>query len=87
MPRYVIINRCLTTSEWPTNLHCRDRYDTVTQNQNNCAETYLGDGDTNAFVVPSAAIARLRSSTLAASTVLRRPHKDSDHTAAIAIVH
>ena len=38
----------------------------------------LGGGDTSAFVVPSAAIA---------STVLQRPHKDSDHTAIIAVVH
>ena len=31
-----------------------------------------------AFVVPSAAIARSFSSTLVASTVIRRTHKDSD---------
>ena len=28
-----------------------------------------------------------RSSTLVASTVIRRAHKDSDHTAVIAVVH
>ena len=28
-----------------------------------------------------------RSLTLVASTVLRRPHKDSDHTAVIAVIH
>ena len=54
---------------------------------NNCAETHLGGGDTSAFVVPSAAIARSFSSTLVASTVLRRSHKDSDHTAVITVVH
>ena len=37
--------------------------------------------------LPSAAIARSLSSTLVASTVLRRPHKVSDHTAVIAVVH
>ena len=39
------------------------------------------------FVVPSAAIARSLSSTLVANAVLRRPHKDSDHTGVIAVVH
>ena len=65
----------------------RDRYHAVTQPHNNCGETHLGDGDTIAFVVPSAAIARSFSSTLVASTVIRRAHKDSDHTAVIAVVH
>ena len=51
------------------------------------AETHHGGRDTSAFVVPSAAIARSLSSTLVASTVLRRPHKDSDHTTVIAVVH
>ena len=46
----------------------------------------LGGGDTSAFVVSSAATAQSLSSTLVASTALRRPHKDSDHTAVIAIV-
>ena len=50
------------------------------------AETHLGGGDTSAFVVLSAAIARSLSSTLVVSTVLRRP-QDSDHTAVIAVVH
>ena len=59
----------------------------MTQSYNNCAETHLGGGDTSAFVVPSAAIARSLSSTLVAGTVIRRAHKDSDHTAVIAVVH
>ena len=59
----------------------------MTQNQNNCAETHLGGGDTSAFVVPPAAIARSLSSTLVASTTLRRPHKDSDHTAVMQTMH
>ena len=60
----------------------------MTQPHNNCGETHLGDGDTSAFDVPSAAIARSFSSTLVvASTVIRRAHKDSDHTAVIAVVH
>ena len=54
---------------------------------NNCAETHFGGGDTGAFVVPSAAIARSLSSTSGGSTVLRKAHKDSDHTAVIAVVH
>ena len=58
----------------------------MTQNQNNCAVTHLGGRYTSAFVIPSAAIARSLSSTLVASTVLWRPHKDSDLTAVIAIV-
>ena len=33
------------------------------QTQNNCAETHLGGGDTSAFLVPSAAVARALSST------------------------
>ena len=57
------------------------------QPHNNCAEAHLGGGDTSTFVVLSAAIARSLSSTLVASTALRRPHKDSDHTAVIAVVH
>ena len=85
-------NKRLTTSERPTKM---------TQPQNNCAETHLGGGDTSAFVVPSATIARdtsafvvpsatiarSLSSTLVASTVLRTPHKDSGHTAVITVVH
>ena len=59
----------------------------LSQPYNFGAENHLGGGDTSAFVVPSAAIARSLSSTLVASTVLRRPHKDSDHTAVIAVVH
>ena len=39
------------------------------------------------FVVSSAAIPRSLSSTLVASTALRRPHKVSDHTAVTATVH
>ena len=59
----------------------------LSQPYNFGAETQLGGGDTSTFVVRSAAIARSLSSTLFASTLLRRPHKDSDHTAVIAIVH
>ena len=69
----------LTTPSW--SLWCSDTA------HNNCAEIHLGGGDTMAFVVPSAAIAWLFSSTLVASTVIRRAHKDSDHTAVIAVVH
>ena len=50
--------------------HRRDRYDTVTQNQNNCAETHLGGRDMNAFVSPLATIARALSSTSGGSTAL-----------------
>ena len=88
-PRNLNVNVCLLPNGlqrfW---LHCRDRYDAVTQNQNNCAVIHLGGRDTSAFVIPSAAIARSLSLTLVgnASTVLWRPHKDSDHTAVIAIV-
>ena len=62
-------------------MHCPNRTILV------LIKTHLGGGDTSDFVVPSAAIARSLSSTLVASTVLRRPHKDSDHTAMIAVVH
>ena len=41
----------------------------------------------SAFKVPLAAIARSLSAMLVASTVIRRAHKDSDHTAVIAVVH
>jgi len=56
----------------------------VTQPHNNCAETHIGGRDTS---LPWAAIARLLSSTLVASTALWRLHKDSDHTAMIAVVN
>ena len=36
--------------------------------------------------MPSSAVARSLSSTLDASAVLRRPHKDRDHTAMIAVI-
>ena len=39
---------------------------------NNWAETHLGGGDTNAFVIPLAAIARSLSSTFVAITVLTK---------------
>ena len=39
---------------------------------NNCAETHLGGGDTSAFLVPSAAVARALSSTFVASTALTK---------------
>ena len=51
------------------------------------AETRLDAGDTNAFVMPSAAIAGVLPSTFVASTLVqlsRKAHKDSDHTV---IVH
>ena len=51
-------------------LHRRDRYDVVTQNQNNCAETHLGGRDMNAFVSPLATIAWALSSTSGGSTAL-----------------
>ena len=57
------------------------------QLHNNCTETHLGGGDTSAFVLSTAAIAQSLSSTLVASTALQRPHKNSDHTAVIVIVH
>ena len=59
------------------------RYHALSQPYNFGAETHLGGGDASAFVVPSA---RSLSSTLVASTVLRKPHKDSDHTAVIAVI-
>ena len=59
----------------------------MTQLYNFGVETHLGGGDTSAFVVPSAAIARSLSSMSVASTVLQRTHKDSDHTAVIAVIH
>ena len=62
-------------------MHC------MSQPYNFGDKPHLGGGDTSDFVVPSAAIARSLSSMLVASTVLRRPHKDSDHTAVIAVVH
>ena len=43
----------------------------LSQPYNFGAETHLGGGDTSAFVVPSAAIARSLSLTLVASPVLR----------------
>ena len=58
-------------------------YHALSQPYNFGAETHLGGGDASAFVVPSA---RSLSSTLVASTVLRKPHKDSDHTAVIAVI-
>jgi len=68
-------------------LHLHDRYHAVTQAYNFGAETHLGGGDTSAFVLPWATIARSLSSTLVASTVLQRLNKVSDHTAVIAVFH
>ena len=68
-------------------LHRRDRYDAVTQNQNNCEETHLGGGDMNAFVSPLAAIARALLRLLVAVPFYGKAHEDSDHTAVIAVVH
>ena len=53
------------------------------------AETHLGDEDTSAFVVPSAAIARSLSSKFRRRqySSYEGPHKDSDHTGVIAVVH
>ena len=59
----------------------------ATQPHNFGAETHHGVRDTSAFVMPSVAIARSLSSKFVASTVLRRPHKDSDHTAVITVAY
>ena len=53
-------------------LHRRDRYHAVTQTYNFGAETHLCSGDTTAFVVPLAAIARALSLTFVASTALTK---------------
>ena len=53
-------------------MYSNDRYDAVTQNQNNCAETHFGGRDMNAFVSPLAAIAQALCSTSGGSTVLRK---------------
>ena len=41
----------------------------------------------SAFVSPLAAIAQALTSTSGGITVLRKAHKDSDHTAEITVVH
>ena len=53
-------------------LHCRDRYHALSSPYNFGTETPLGGGDTSAYVVPSAAIARSLSSKFVASTALTK---------------
>ena len=55
----------------------------ATQPYNLGDETHIGGGDTSAFVVPSATIAR----ALLAIKLLGMAQEDSDHTAVIAVVH
>ena len=60
--------------EWPAKilLHRCDRYHALSSPYNFGAETHLGGGDTSAFVVPSAAIARSLSLKFIASTALKK---------------
>ena len=57
----------------------------MTQPYNFGAETDLGGGDTSAFVVLSAAIARPLRLSLPVQ-LLGKAHEDSDHTVVIAVV-
>ena len=53
-------------------LHHRDRYRTVTQTYNNCAETHPGGGVMSPFVSPLSAIARAHDPTVIDSVALRK---------------
>ena len=68
-------------------LHHRDRYRSVTQAYNFCAETHLGGGDTSGFVSPWPPLLERSLRLPVAVPFLGKAHEDSDHTAMIAVVN